>query len=452
MKLLIFLIALSQFTYASYGTDNIKRMNWENLEVVWLEDDRFPTYNVMIYFADGALSESASEKGSTEAALQLLTYGTRRFSRKDIADNLDFFGVTYASNVTHEYSLFKFQGLTKDVIPTAKKFCHLFQDATYPQRELKNTIKRAVTALDSKVNDPSGIASLAFRELSLAGSPYSYPVSGKKKDMIRLTTKKLKGKLNYLNKEVKKRIYLSGPKSVLSIKDVILNECGWKGEGKYERAVSYTPIKSKGKPSIYLITVPKANQAQVRIGKFINKNELRKDSETTLASEFLGGGFTSRLMRVLRQQYGLTYSVSAFAGNQKEYGRAGIATFTKNETVDKLLIETRNTIESIEKGDFGKEDLDRSKGFLSGSFPFRFQTSESLLGEMILLDHENKTLNALDSFKDEVNLISKEKFQEIVKSLYHWNDQTIVVVGPRSLQSKLKDFGDVKVINYKKFL
>ena len=75
MKLLVILLAFSQFAFAGFGTDNLKRMNWDGLEVVWLEDDRFPTYNVMIYFADGALNESMSEKGSTEAALQLLKEG-----------------------------------------------------------------------------------------------------------------------------------------------------------------------------------------------------------------------------------------------------------------------------------------------------------------------------------------------------------------------------------------
>ena len=450
ITIVIALISVSAFS--SFNKDKVKRMFWNNLEVIWLEDERFPTYNAMFYFADGALSDGVREKGATEAAFDLLSYGTRRFSRQDIADNLDFFGVSYGASVTHEYSLFTVQGLTKDIAPTIKKICHLFQDATYPKAELKVTKKRAITSINSKVNDPGTIASMAFREMSLAGSPFAYPVSGKKKDIVRFNTKMLRKKMDYFNEKVKKRIYLSGPKSVLSIEDIINKECGWTGKADFERTAKYEPIKSKGKPNIYLVTVPKANQAQVRIGKFINQEDLKRESDFVLASEFLGGGFTSRLMRVLRNKHGLTYSVSAFAGSQKVYGRAGIATFTKSSTVEKLLSETKNTIEEIESGNFDEVDLSRSKGFISGSFPFRFETSDSLLRQIVLLDHERKSLSSLDSFKDEIKSINKKHLQSLIKSFYHWNDQTIVVVGEKSLLKQLTKFGDVKVLSYRRFL
>ena len=68
----------------------------------------------------------------------MLADGTRRFSQKDISDNLEFFGVAYGGNVTHEYSTYGISGLEKDILPTVKKICHLFQDARFPQKELNN--------------------------------------------------------------------------------------------------------------------------------------------------------------------------------------------------------------------------------------------------------------------------------------------------------------------------
>ena len=80
--------------------------------------------------------------------------------------------------------------------------------------------------------------------------------------------------------------------------------------------------------------VPKANQAQIRVGRYLTYDESKKDHELmSLASKYMGGGFTSRLMQELRVKRGLTYSAGAYASTQKTYGRSGISTFTKNNTL-----------------------------------------------------------------------------------------------------------------------
>ena len=40
---------------SDYGRERIKTMSWDGIDVVWLQDERFPTYSIQIYFADGAL-------------------------------------------------------------------------------------------------------------------------------------------------------------------------------------------------------------------------------------------------------------------------------------------------------------------------------------------------------------------------------------------------------------
>ena len=116
-------------TFAESAKDflsgKLQKLKWKDLEVVYLEDNKLPVYSMVFYFADGALSEG-KVKGSAQASLEYLSLGTNRFSQKDIADNLEFFGASYTSNVTHEYSTYSVSGLVKDIDPTLKKICHLF--------------------------------------------------------------------------------------------------------------------------------------------------------------------------------------------------------------------------------------------------------------------------------------------------------------------------------------
>ena len=74
MKSLIILLALiiSCNTFASAKIeDSIKKLNWNGVDVVFLEDNRFPTYDILIYFADGALSDGPKELGISNHAFNL---------------------------------------------------------------------------------------------------------------------------------------------------------------------------------------------------------------------------------------------------------------------------------------------------------------------------------------------------------------------------------------------
>lgn len=443
------------FTFSSGATDffsgKVKKLTWENLEVIYLEDDRFPTYQFNVYFADGALSDEGV-KGVSSAAFNFMTLGTRRFNRQDIADNLEFYGTSYSGSVTHEYSTYSVSGLVKDINPTMKKVCHLFQDASFPERDLNKEKKRILDSLENLVSSPSALASQAFREESLSGTPYSYPVDGKSGDVKKWNKSLLSKKLDYFNKSVKKRIYLTGPKEVLEIKNIVNNECGWKGQGTFERVVSYEKPKKRARPQITLIPIPEANQAQVRIGKFLSKDEIDQSELMSLASHFLGGGFTSRLMRVLRVENGLTYGVGTFAGGQKQYGRAGISTSTKVESVGMLLEKTKETVKKASAGEIKPENLSRAQGSLAGSYPFGFESTSSYLAQLSYLDHRGEPYSSLFDFPEKVRSFKSDEVAKMIQRLFGWEEQQITIVGPRSLKKTLEKYGDVTIKNYKSFL
>ena len=320
MSKFTYFILLSLISTKIFGADissRVHKYNWNGLEVIWVEDERFPTYDVSIYFADGALSDV--NKGESEAALSLLTLGTTRYSQKDLVDHLEFFGVSSGPYVTHEYSLYNVSGLVKDSIPTFKRICHMFADASYPNKELAREIKRARDATANLVADKSTLASMAFRELSLAGSPFAHPVTAKLKDLSKLNNPSLlKKKLGYFNTEVFKRVYITGPKEILNIKEILNRECGWSGKtATFKRDVKFESENSQSAPNIILVTVPGSNQAQVRIGKIMTEAEIQPLEAIELLSTYLGGGFTSLLMRELRTSRGLVYGAGAFAAGQR---------------------------------------------------------------------------------------------------------------------------------------
>ncbi len=447
VKIILLLFTLN----LSVSAIESKKFMWENIEVTWVEDNKLPLYNITIYFADGALSDR-SRKGETDLMFSLLSTGTNRFSLKEIADNLEFYGVSTGANVVHEYSTYSISGMTKDLIPTVKKVCHLFKDATFPAKELKKAKRNITSSMKNVVNNHGRLASMAFREINLSGSPFSFPVSGKLKTIKKVNSKNLQAKLNYFNSKVKKKIYITGPKSALNTKNVFLNECGWNPKAEFARNVNFK-MKNK-KRQIHLVTVPKANQAQVMLGKFLVPGEFENYEDLQVASQFLGGGFTSVLMKELRTKRGLTYSAYAYAGRQKDYGRSVISTFTQNSRIQDLLKVVDEILLKHSTSDVEKSELNKVVKSLTGSYIFQFEEPSKFMQELMFFDHVGLSHDRIFDFNKTIAKMTPKKLKDTIVKVFPKDGIDIVILGEKSLLKTLKKHGykNIKVHSYKKFL
>ena len=428
-----------------------KKFEWGNIEATWIEDNKLPLYNVVIYFADGALSDG-SNKGETKLMFDLLQTGTNRFSLKEIADNLEFYGTQSSARVVHEYSTYHISGMSKDVIPSIKKICHLFKDATFPKKELKKAKNNIVNSKKSVINSHGQLANIAFREINLSNTPFANPVSGKIKTIKRVRSKDLRKKLDYFNTKVKKKIYISGPKNVLNIRSVLENDCGWSMDASFERKVSYKKPSSKGE--VHFVTVPKANQAQVFAGKFLRNGEFESFEDLQVASHFLGGGFTSVLMSELRSKRGLTYSASAYAGRQKDYGRSVISTFTKNETLIELLGVIDDVLKEYSNKEVSKERLTKVIESLKGKYIFQFEDPSQFINELLFFDHIGLDYSRLYKFTENIEDFSASDLKSTISKIFTTEEIDYVILGDRSLIPGLKKAGYKNLIvhNYTKFI
>lgn len=446
----------SSSVVANELVDKIEKSKWNNIDVTYIQDDKFPTYNVTIYFADGAMKDGRT-KGVTNMMFDLLESGTNRFSLNEIADNLEFYGVSTASNVTHEYSSYSYNGLVKDIIPTTKKVCHIFKDAVYPQKELTKAKKLLRAQRQNLVSNHGQLASTAFRDISLRGTPYVSDVQGRLTDLKRMKRSYLTSRLSYFRNDVKKKIYITGPRSVLNIKNIITEECGFNTSAEYVRTLETKVKELKAfdpeKPIIHFVEVPKANQAQVRAGIYMAKNEDPGFENLEFMSQYLGGGFTSILVKELRTKRGLTYSAWATAGMQKDYGRSILSTFTKEETVAQMVKEVITILKDNANGEnISMEEIKKVRKAVKGGFAFQFQKPSSFMRQLVSLDNSQVNIKRFLGYTDSVDKISREDVAKTVYAAFPYDKVRIIVLGDKKMKKALRKIGTVKTYNYKSFL
>lgn len=427
--------------------DSVNRMKWKDLDVVWIEDDKFPKFTASLYFQDGALNDSVS--GVTQATFDQLTAGTSKETQREISEFFDFYGANLRHSVTHEYSVFTVQALTKDIEPVIGKVCEIFKDAQYPQNELKSHLSRAKSGLKNLVTSHAALADRVYRRVSLEGTAYANPVEGSLKSFDQITPALLKSRLEGLNK-TRKVLYLAGPSDVKDIRKVIEKNCHWTNETKVTPQVIQKPVTQS---ALYLVEVPNANQAQIRIGRYLVANEFKgKYDQFQFMASFLGGGFTSKLVQELRVKRGLTYSAGAYVSMQRDYGRAGVMTFSKNETTAEAISIIRNVFSDVSAGRFEDKEFVHQKNHQIGGYAFSFEQTNALLGQIMLYDHQNRDLADLVNFPKIIENLSKSELSSATLEVFPWDRQTIVVVGDKSLVKSLSRIRPVRVLKYQDFL
>lgn len=439
---------------ANYLDDHLKRMNWDGLEVQWIEDKSTPIYDVIIKFQAGAITDNPARYGETEMMLSQLTSGTTQYSQKEISEHLEYYGTQYGSEVTHEYAMLKVRGLAKDILPTMKMVCHLFRRATFPDSELKKAKQRYTSSMKNLPTQPGALAERAFRKISMGQSPYGHPTEGTIKSVNRITSKHLHDKLKFYNEDVAKKIFIVGPSEVKSIQNVFKNDCGWSGkaEGQYfGKAV--TKKYEKEKNVIHLVESPGANQAQIRLGSHLTVDQVSSNPDhMRFASSFLGGGFTSQLVTELRVKRGLTYSAGAVAAGQKNYGRAVISTYTRNPE----LVTTLGVIKEIldvKNKSYADEVIDRMKKYAKGNYLFGLESSAQFMNNLIYFDHIGRNYDEIYTYPDSVTNIGQDQLKQKLGDIFDWEHMAIVVVGDPSVAKDLKKAGyKVKVHKYQEFL
>lgn len=443
--LLLILVSTNVFAAPSF-LDSVKRMSWGDLDVVWIEDEKFPRFTASLYMEDGALRDKTP--GITQSTFDLFTAGTSKETQRQLAEFFDFYGANLKNSVTHEYSVMSIQALTRDIAPVMGKFCEIWKNAQYPENELRSYTSRSKSQLNNLITSHGALADRVFRKLTLENTPYVHPVEGNLAGLDQLNSSILKTRLAEL-RGARKVLYLSGSKDVLSMEKVI-SECGWKaGKKMPERELKKPELES----AIFLVPVPGANQAQIRIGRYVTKREVEgKYDQFQFLSSFLGGSFTSKLVQELRVKRGLTYSAGAYVSLQRDYGRAGITTFSKNETAAEAISIIRDVFAEVSQGGITPDEFKHQQGHMIGGYAFGFEETGAFIGQLMLYDHQQRPLSELQEFQSRIAKLKSNDLARANLEVFPWDKQTIVVVGDKSLEKSLSKIRPVRILDYKDFL
>ncbi|HEY9583495.1 MAG TPA: pitrilysin family protein [Candidatus Paceibacterota bacterium] len=150
----------------------------------------------------------------------------------------------------------------------------------------------------------------------------------------------------------------------------------------------------------------------------------------------LGKGMSSRLFQKLREEMGVGYYIHADHDAYTDHGlftiSSGIDTKRVDEVLKVLLTECRKIIDEP----ISKEELQKVKDYISGSFVLGLETSDSM-AEYVSINHILK--GKVESPKEEIKKIQKvteKDVKRIAKEIFVDEKLNLAIIGPYKDEDK----------------
>jgi zinc protease len=184
------------------------------------------------------------------------------------------------------------------------------------------------------------------------------------------------------------------------------------------------------KPGVYHVAkdIP---QGQVRVGR----RSIQRDDPDYFAAEVMndilgGGGFTSRLMKNIRSNEGLAYSVGSRFGAGTYYpGVFGAAFESKNPTVALAIKLIRDEFRRMQEEPVTAEELEvAKKGFIE-AFPGQFSSKDNTLAIFVGDEWTGRDPAYWQGYRANIEKVTAADVQRVARKYLNFDDMAVLLVG-----------------------
>jgi zinc protease len=145
-----------------------------------------------------------------------------------------------------------------------------------------------------------------------------------------------------------------------------------------------------------------------------------------------GGGFASRLVKTVRSEHGLAYSVGSGFDAGLFPGSFRVVLQTKNRSANEAVKLVLEQLRRIQEEPVSDAELGSAKKFLIGSFPLKFDRLSSIASFMLQVELYHLGLDYADKYPKIISAVTKDDVEKVAREYLHPNSLILVAVANQS--------------------
>ncbi|MDY0044651.1 MAG: pitrilysin family protein, partial [Syntrophales bacterium] len=331
---------------------------------------------------------SEGKGGLANLTTEGILLGTSQYSFDEINEKTDSMGSEIDVSCGRDFAVLSMKSLKKNLEPTLDIFIDVLINPIFPESEIERKKAIILGQIQSRKDNPKEVAENHFREKLFLTFPFGHPLEGTEESIPKLDRiAVLRFHQSFWRPNNNAVIAIVGDITVNEIKEHIIPMIGNWASGKIDE--SSVPSKFAEGPLTVTEHMP-ISQANIVMGhRGIERGN--PDYYSVLAMNHIlgGGGLGSRLMRKIRIEKGLAYSVSSNFDAGKRSGIFQVSVQTHTAAANRAVSTIINEMESMQKYPVSNEELATAKKYLVGSFPLKLTTQSGVASLVAQMEYFN---------------------------------------------------------------
>ncbi len=399
------------------------------IEVLYVHRPELPMMSLQIAFDAGSARDPDGQFGLSALTARLLDQGAGDLSADAFARRVDALGLRFQAINGRDQLSVQITSLTEDHT-TEKAWSLLTQVLTQPaftKRALRRERGRLITAIQQDREDPQKVAVKAFYRAVYRDHPYAHPPKGEPEDLSGLTQADLKAFANRYFVGTNATVAVVGSMKRPAVEALLVRTLGRLPQGEPPSPLP----KTSGLDESREVFIPKqVSQAHVLMGQPGTTRGSRDYFSLLVGNYSLGGGgFASRLVDVVREEHGLSYSVFSTFAPKARRGPFVAGLQTANKSLPEALSLLQGEVARfIREGPKAKE-VEAAERYLTGSFPLKLESNQDIVGQLANMGFYDLGPDYLDRYLGRIRAVTPGAVAQAMARRLDPNRMVTVIVG-----------------------
>lgn len=405
------------------------------LTVLFIPDNELPLVSGALYIPGGDLWEKPGEIGVVSTMGSLMrSGGTKELSPDELDSKLRELAAEISSGFGDEFGTISFNCLASDVEEVLGLYRDVIEEPRFDESRLGLAKVHALEGIRRRKDDPETIANITSQVLMYRRSSKSGVMTSE--DVRRLTRDSLVRAHNRFVRPDGAYLTITGNIDRKKLEALVLKEFSeWKPRGASlgEQASIPQPYA----PGVYFVEGD-FNQATVMGVQPGPPRHTEDRYAIRLMNNLFGDGLDSKLMKVVRSDKGLAYSVYGVVAEDYPVGKNLYFLQTKTESVAEALTTSLALLEEAREQPPTPDELRLMQEGAQSAFVFKFTSPGQILSRLVAL----KLLGFPEDYDETyIQRIFAVQPQDVVGAAAKWwQPQALrfVVVGNKAVYEQLR--------------
>jgi zinc protease len=396
------------------------------------EQHQLPMVSIAIAFDAGSRRDPVGKEGLAELTAASLEQGTKQLSAADFNQKIDFMGSSLSIGADRDYAYASMTSLKKYETETLHLLSQALENPGLRDSDILRKRGELVASIETHEQEPGYAASVAFTRMLFDNGPYGHPTEGFVNSVRKLTPEDVR--------DFYRRYYRMGSAVIAVAGDVDFNTIRARIEHELTNLQGRVPAQPEPAlphigPGIHAKLIDR-NVAQANL--ILGSPGIARANADYYRIQVMnyilgGGGFSSRLMKVVRSKGGLAYSIDSTFSAGKFPGAFAIILQTKNQSAQEALKLIVQQLRQIREQTVSDAELEAAKKFLIGSFPLRLDRQSQIVSFMLQVELYNLGLDYAERYPRLIGEVTKQDVKQVAQKYLHPDALDLVAVANQSV-------------------